>query len=238
MNRLIMFLKHILRHFGLDIVRTHSLQETVLAPLQIQTILDIGANTGEYAKEMRAQFPTATIHSFEPLSDCFQALKAAMGNDTHFIPHNIALGDTDGETTIERSSFHPSSSLLSMAQLHKELYPKSAGLYKEIIQLRTLDSLLPSLTTCPPTLVKIDVQGFEDKVIAGGKTTIAQASIVICETSFVSLYENQPLFDSIYTALRALGFVYYGSAARHYSKRTGTLIYEDAIFIKPDLIRA
>jgi FkbM family methyltransferase len=165
-------------------------------------------------------------------------LKTAMEGDDNFTAHNFALGDSNGETHIERSSFHPSSSLLPMAKLHKELYPKSAGSHSETIQVRTLDSVAASLQIQGPTMVKIDVQGFEDKVIVGGKETIQKASIVITETSFVSLYEGQPLFDDIYRALRELGFVYYGSAARNYSKRTDTLIYEDAIFIKPDLIRA
>ena len=233
-----MFLKHLLRHYHLDIVRTHPLYETILAPLQIKTILDIGANTGAYAKEMRALFPEATIHSFEPLADCFAKLETTMQGDGNFTTHNFALGDTNSDTTIEHSSFHPSSSLLPMAKLHKELYPKSASSQKETIQVRTLDSLLPTLSITGPTLVKLDVQGFEDKVIAGGKEVIRNASIVICETSFVALYEGQPLFDDIYRALSELGFVYYGSTARHYSKRTDTLIYEDAIFIKSELIRA
>lgn len=238
MKKFSMLIKNILRHFGIDIVRAHPFYETVIYPLRIKTILDIGANTGTYAKEIRLNFPDAAIHSFEPLPDCFEKLQNTMFGDTLFTAHNVALGDTNGETIIERSSFHPSSSLLPMADLHKKLYPKSANIHKEKIQVRTLDSFARTLSIIGPTLVKIDVQGFEDKVIEGGKETIAQASIVICEASFVSLYEKQPLFNTIYSALRELGFVYYGSVTRHYSKRTNTLIYEDAIFIKPDLIRA
>jgi FkbM family methyltransferase len=236
--RIGMTIKKLLRKFGYDLISYHPLYETLLAPLQIATILDIGANTGAYAKEMRLLFPQAKIYSFEPLADCFAMLEKAMSADAHFTGYNFALGDSNGETVIERSSFHPSSSLLPMATLHKELYPKSAGSRKETIEVRMLDSVASSLSLSGPTLIKIDVQGFEDKVITGGTDTIRSASIVICETSFVSLYEGQPLFDDIYRALSNLGFRYYGSAARHYSKRTETLIYEDAIFIKPDLIHA
>lgn len=81
-------------------------------------------------------------------------------------------------------------------------------------------------------LVKLDVQGYEDKVLLGGKNVISQAKMLLIETSFTRLYENQPLFDDIYLIVRELGFTYQGSRERHYNKKTGELVYEDAIFIK------
>src|SRR5205807_2367488 len=113
------------------------------------------------SKEMRTLFPKATIYSFEPLADCFTILTKTMKDDSHFTAYNFALGDVSGETIIEHSSFHPSSSLLPMAKLHKELYPKSAQSEKETIQVHTLDSLQPALPIDGPTLIKLDVQGFE-----------------------------------------------------------------------------
>jgi hypothetical protein len=79
-------------------------------------------------------------------------------------------------------------------------------------------------------------KGFEDKVINGGRKTIGKAAVVIVETSFVPLYEKQPLFADIHDLMKNLGFSYYGDAARHYSKDTNKLIYEDSIFIKKDKI--
>jgi hypothetical protein len=60
----------------------------------------------------------------------------------------------------------------------------------------------------------MDVQGFEDRVIAGGLRTLERASVLWVETSFVELYEGQPLFADIHDRLRDLGFEYRGRRCR------------------------
>jgi len=227
-----MAIKKVLRAFGWDIRRYHSLHDTVLKHHDIQTILDIGANDGHWAQEMRSLFPDAQIYAFEPLKDCFERVVARFEGDALFKAFNVALGDNDGSAEIERSSFHPSSSLRPMAKLHKELYPKSASVTREKIAVRRLDSMANELVLKRGVLVKMDVQGFEDKVIIGGKNVFSQAGVVISEVSFVELYENQPLFGDIHDALRELGFSYRGNCAEHFSRLTGEKIYEDSIFVR------
>ena len=227
-----MYLKHLLRKTGFDMRRYHSLYDTLLRHHSITTVLDIGANDGEWSAEMRRLLPQAQVYAFEPLADHHEGLISRFKNDRHFQSFNVALGEKDGEAEIERSSFHPSSSLLPMAALHKELYPKSKETHKEKILIRRLDSIAQELTLTPNILVKMDVQGFEDKVIAGGKETLGKATIVIAETSFVELYKNQPLFGDIHDALRNIGFSYHGNCGEHYSPKTGERIYEDSVFVK------
>jgi len=226
-----MRVKKILRGFGYDIRRYHSLYDTVLKHHDIRTILDIGANDGYWATDIRALLPEAQIYAFEPLRDCFEKLGSKFKNDKNFKSFNFALGDTDGTTEIERSSFHPSSSILTMAQLHKDLYPKSAKITHEQIEIKRLDSIT-DLEIDLGLLVKMDVQGFEDKVISGGRSVLSKADVIIIETSFVTLYENQPLFGDIHDTLRGLGFSYKGNCGEHFSKKTGERIYEDSVFVR------
>lgn len=233
---ILMKIKKFLNKFGYDIKKYHPLMSTTIKPLDIKTIIDIGANDGHYAEDMRQHFPQASIYSFEPLPDCYQTLNKAMAGDANFKSYNIALGDKDGSATIARSSFHPSSSLLPMATLHKKLYPKSAGATPEQITIKRLDDIIDPQSLAKNILIKMDVQGFEDKVIAGGARLIKEAAVVIIETSFVTLYENQPLFDDIYRLMVDLGFSYYGDTARHYSRQTDKLIYEDSVFIKKEIL--
>ena len=119
-----------------------------------------------------------------------------------------------------------------MADLHKKLYPKSAGAERETINMKRLDDMGEELSLGNSLLVKLDVQGYEDKVLRGGKRLLSCAKMLVCEVSFVPLYEQQPLFDDIYAIVRELGFSYAGSRERHYSSQTDELIYEDAIFVK------
>ncbi len=229
---IVMTIKKFLRSCGYDLVRYHSFWDDTAAPRGIKTIVDIGANEGVFAKDMRARFPEAQIISFEPLRDCYEKLTAIMARDEKFCAYNVALGDRRGETIIHRSSSHPSSSLLTMATLHKKLYPNSAGHTEETIQVERLDDVLQDAVPEKPVLVKIDVQGFEENVIKGGAKTIRGADIVLVENSFVTLYEGQKLFGDIHEALRSLGFSYRGRSETHYNPKTGEPIYEDSVFIK------
>lgn len=228
----VMHIKKVLRRFGYDVVRYHSFWDDVAAPRGIKTVLDIGANEGVFARAMRARFPEAEILSFEPLHDCYEKLTAAMAGDQKFRSWNVALGEQGGETTIHRSSSHPSSSLLKMTDLHKKLYPGSAGQAEEAIHIERLDDLMRDMTLEKPMLVKIDVQGFEASVIKGGAHTLENAEIILVENSFTTLYEGQALFGDIHDLLRGLGFSYRGRSETHYNQKTGEPIYEDSVFIK------
>lgn len=227
-----MTIKKLLRKFGYDIVRHHPVYNIALKKYAVETVIDIGANTGQFALDIHQRIPNATIYSFEPLHDTFLTLTENLQAVQNFKAFNVGLGERNETASILRSSFTPSSSLLPMTELHKKLYPKSSGATPEIINIKRLDDMVGSMPITGNLLVKLDVQGYEDKVLRGGKGLISKATILLIETSFVQLYENQPLFDDIYSLVRELGFTYKGSRERHYSKETGELIYEDAIFTK------
>jgi FkbM family methyltransferase len=229
---MMMVIKKFLRRFGYDVRYYFPFWETVVLPRDITTVFDIGANNGEFSKEVFSHIPGARVYAFEPLSDCFATMEKALGTNPHFHGFNIALGDTSGTGTIQRSSFHPSSSLRTMAALHKTLYPKTAGAKTETIQIARLDDVAKDISIEGNLMLKLDVQGFEDKVIAGGTETLKHASLVLIETSFVELYEDQPLFGDIHNQLRDLGFSYHGAAAEHRNPQTGELLYQDSIFIR------
>ncbi|MDE1874953.1 MAG: FkbM family methyltransferase [Patescibacteria group bacterium] len=230
-----MKIKKLANKFGYDVKKHRPFYEDIVMPLGIRTIIDVGANTGRYAHEMRGLFPSARIYSFEPLKECFAELEDEMAGDPLFKAYNIALGETEGEFVIQKSSFHPSSSLLAMSDIHKKLYPKSRHSQPETIRVMRLDDALADEKLEDNILIKMDVQGFEDKVIGGGRATVGRAAIAVIETSYVPLYEGQPLFDDIYRLMTGLGFSYYGDAHRHHDK-TGKLIYEDSVYIKKSLL--
>ncbi len=151
------------------------------------------------------------IYSFEPLPDCFEQLKATLVSALHFRAYNLALGDRAGTMSFERNEYSPSSSFLKIADLHWQAFPYTRHTDPVTVSLRRLDDLSQELVIKEPLLVKIDVQGYEDRVLRGGEATIRRASVIIVETSFEMLYEGQPLFDDIYRTLVAWGFVYDGA---------------------------
>lgn len=205
-----------------------------LKKIGIKTIVDIGANIGQFAEEIRPDLPDAFIYSFEPLKDCYDTLVKAMKDDKKFKAFNIALGDANDEVIMHRSEYSASSSILKMAQSHKDLYPYTKRSTDEKITVRRLDDIKemnPSHLQ-KEILVKIDTQGYEDRVIRGGTEFLKQAKVIIIETSFITLYEKQLLFADIYKMLTDLGFSYKGSLHRKFNVKNGGTLYEDSIFIK------
>lgn len=203
-----------------------------LSKYEIKTVLDIGANTGQFAKEIRMKLPQVKIYSFEPLKDCYEQLVQNMKADGNFKAYDFAVGETNSRQEINRSVYSPSSSLLLMENLHEEMYPHTKGGTKEEIEVKRLDDVFQNFDLEKEILVKIDVQGYEEKVLKGGKNLISKAKIVILENSFAELYKGQALFEQIYDIMKNLGLRYRGRIHQKINPATGEILYEDSIFIK------
>lgn len=201
-----------------------------LKQLNIKSVLDVGANTGQFASKIRGILPDVNIYSFEPLADSYAELVSVTANWERFTAFNFALGSEETETTIYRSESSPSSSILPMCALHKEAFPHTKDFTRQVIRVKPLDRL--NLLLEDNLLVKIDVQGYEEQVIAGGRRTINRAKLAIVETSFEVLYEGQPLFASIYDAFCRMGFAYHGNLEQLRSPLDGNILQADSIFIK------
>ena len=203
-----------------------------LKSLNIQTVLDIGANVGQFATTINAILPQARIYAFEPLPECHAQLRARMRDVPNFSAINLGLGDQSGEITFERNAFTPSSSFLKMNSVHKTAFPYTSDTHSVRVSVECLDTIAATLEITDPLMIKIDVQGYEDRVIRGGEQTIRRALLIIVETSFETLYEGQPLFDDIYRQMVGWGFVYSGSLDQLHHPRRGNVIQADSIFIR------
>ena len=80
-------------------------------------------------------------------------------------------------------------------------------------------------------VIKMDVQGYEDRVIRGGRETFAKAKAVILEVCLDPLYEHQANFKEIMVLLDDLGFHYAGNLDQNCDK-DGHVIFLDAVFVK------
>lgn len=201
----------------------------------IKTVLDVGANVGDFAKLARAVLPDTTIYSLEPLPDCFDVMKNALPGDTRFFPINIAAGSREDTLQFFRSHHTPSSSFLQMEDAHKTAFPESKEGQSTVpldVKVNTLDNIFSDKVLEKNILLKIDVQGFELEVIKGATTVLSLCSIVIIEMSFVKLYKNLPLFHDVYSAMYAHGFKFRGNLAQMLHPQTGEVVQVDALFVK------
>ena len=198
----------------------------------IKTIIDIGANQGQFSEKMRILFPQSKIISFEPLNEAYQILKKNFLNDQNYEIYNIALGSTKGVTEIEKNEYSPSSSLLEMNLAHKNNFNFAINTEKVEIDIDLLDNIIEPSAIIRPALMKIDVQGYEDQVINGSSNTLKNIDIIICEMSYLELYKNQILFDKLYETFISMGFSYHGNLEQLHSPIDNEILQGDAIFIK------
>ena len=201
--------------------------------LGIDTVLDIGANTGQFTRTILSLLPNCKIYSFEPLPDCFEKLQEFANNhDNSVKAFNTGVGDQSGLMQFERNDASPSSSFLKMTDIHKQAFPYTEKSSTVEVKISKLDDICENLDLGISLFIKIDVQGYEDKVLKGGEKTVKKAKLVIVETSFVPLYESQPLFDDIYKVFSEWGFKCIGMIDQLSDPMTGQILQGDAIFIK------
>jgi FkbM family methyltransferase len=219
---------------GMIVDTYYQLNQPWFHKLNIDTVIDIGANVGKTVITFNKLLPNAHIYAFEPLPDCYEILCRKIAKLPNCDPFNLALGTESSEILMNKSSYLPSSSILEMDKSHSDAFPFTSGSEAVKIKIVPLDSM--SLEIGNSLLIKLDVQGYEDRVIDGGMKVFSQANIVILEISYKTLYKDQVLFDGIYTRMKNLGFVLAGTLGNLKDPITGSILEADAIFIKSHLI--
>jgi FkbM family methyltransferase len=201
----------------------------------IRTVIDVGANTGQFSRNISGFFPSARFYCFEPLPDPFAELSAwAKTQKGRVMCFNLAIGDEDGATEMFVHENHtPSSSLLATTKLTEKYYPFTKEQRRVSVMQTTLDAALAEIRNelTSEILIKLDVQGYEDRVIAGGVKTFSQASACVVEVSLDTLYEGQAGFEHLLTMLDDIGYRYRGNLDQTYGE-DGHCIFLDAVFLR------
>ncbi len=227
-------------NFGLDIKRFRNNETTagrishMLAANDIDLVLDIGANTGQYASSLRQNGYANEIISFEPLSIAWETISALSKNDANWkIYERCAIGKEFEFSQINISSNSVSSSLLDMLDTHLSAAPTSEYIGSEKVNIITLDSLHDELNLANRNFfVKIDTQGSEEAVIAGGKLSLMKASGIQIELSLVPLYNGQKLFFELLNILKSFGFELWSIFPGFTAEKNGRMLQVDAVLFK------
>jgi len=217
---------------GAGLAMFRRLNRPWLRELDIRTVLDVGANVGQFSLVIHEIFPAARIYAFEPLPECYETLCRRMSGVQTFRAFNCALGRVRGRVEFFRSAFSQASSALPMRPLHVEAFPYTKETEHITVNMMRLDDLAEELVIEGPMLCKLDVQGYEEGVIRGGGRLIGQAKVVIVEVSYRQLYESQPLFHEVYSLMVSLGFGYQGNLDEFRNPTDKSVLQTDAVFIK------
>lgn len=225
------------RRRGYDLVRyrpeSHFLarKSRLLKSFGIATVLDVGANVGQYGRMLREIGYRGRLVSFEPLSSAYGVLRSVADKDGAWQALNFALGDADGRATINIAGNSLSSSILPMTPVHHRASPESEYVGGEEVEVRRLDSLLDRL--CPDKqgiLLKIDAQGYEKKIVQGAEKSLALIDTVEMELSLIPLYDGQALLGEMCEMLFARHYQWVSIEPVFSDSVTGQLLQIDGMF--------
>ena len=233
-------IKATLRSIGLDLRRLtpgSNPSAQLLAALnhvQACTVFDIGANIGQFAKELRSVGFAGKIISFDPLTSAHAKLRDSAQDDPNWLIHpRAAVGDHDGEVEINIAGNSVSSSVLPMLEAHSSAAAGSAYVASERAPLIRLDTVAKQyLNTDSRPFIKVDTQGFEWQVLDGASETLKRAHGISLELSLVPLYEGQRLWREVIDRMEKERFTLWAIQEGFTDSRTGRSLQVDGIFLR------
>jgi FkbM family methyltransferase len=204
---------------------------------QVDAVLDVGANSGQYAMGLRKRGYKGRIVSFEPLAGPFSDLQNNAAKDPLWDCRRYALGDVDGTISINvAGNSGESSSVLPMLKSHQDVFPAANYVGAEEVPIHRLDAVVPEvLRPADRIFLKIDVQGFEKQVLAGSRSTVSdRCAGMQLELSFLPLYEGGMLIREALDLAYSMGFTLTGMLPCFTDIRNGRMLQADGIFFRED----
>ncbi|WP_164934400.1 FkbM family methyltransferase [Bradyrhizobium zhanjiangense] len=187
-----------------------------------RTIVDIGANVGQFALFAREQYPKAKVFSFEPLEDCWDTFNSIFESDPNVQLYRCGVGPADTQAAMNVTNENDSSSILPPAAAQVEVFGTKVNTTKKV-ELRRLTTLLREDQIAFPALLKIDVQGFELDVLRGCEELLSSFDTLYVEASYVELYRGQALVGEVIDFLGHRGFEIRGVFNQHVDPTRGPL---------------
>jgi FkbM family methyltransferase len=198
----------------------------------IDRVLDVGANIGQYALELRTDLAyEGPIVSFEPMRSAFEALQMAARSDRKWDVRNYGIGAHDQVMTLNVAGNSASSSILPMLAKHADAAPQSKYIGTEDVTVRRLDSVIDEVGGGSRNMfLKVDVQGYESEVISGATRSLSGIPLVQLELSLVPLYGGQLLLPEMVLLMRERGYELIGVEPGFADSSSGRLLQVDGLF--------
>jgi FkbM family methyltransferase len=219
--------------FGYEIRRKQPQQaESVLLRVNFATILDVGANTGQFSSAVLSSHPDATVHAFEPIPDCFAVLQGRFEGNSKFQAHNVAISDSNTVAEFEVNESSASSSLLPLDDTHKQMYPGARVVRTISVNTTTLDRWADNRILKRPLLLKLDVQGNELKVLRGAGGVLPGVDYLLTEINIGAMYKGQPSFQEIHDTLCSFGLEFIDFFPEKRDPNSLRCLFGDALFAR------
>ncbi len=232
--------KKIAKKLGIDLRAYHpSRSESarlgrLLDHYGIDLVLDVGANSGQFVQYLRYVGYLGRFVCFEPLSAPYAQLEQLAAQDSRIVcATRMAIGDMDGEITVNVAANLESSSVLKVLDRHLDAEPLARTVGYETVPLRKLDTVTDNyLPNSSKPFLKIDVQGYEPQVLAGAVDLLPKIAGLHLELSLTPLYEGERGFREMIDLVEQEGFTLHDLNPCYSDSITGRTYQVDALFFR------
>jgi FkbM family methyltransferase len=211
----------------------------LLRELRVNCVIDVGANTGQYARGIRQRGYQGRIASFEPVTETLVELRAKAAGDPDWHVYPMALGDEDTTTEILATPGKTLSSLLPATDFGKDFNAKLADPVRQQVEVRRLDGLLDEIIAGiaePRVFLKMDTQGFDLPAFHGAGTRIDEIIGMQSEVACVPIYEGMARLPEQIGEYESKGFEVAGMFLVSRHKPTLRVIEFDVTMVRPDSV--
>ncbi len=211
----------------------------VLRELEINCVLDVGANVGQYAQLLRREGYAGRIVSFEPVPALADELRRTAEGDPNWSVMQCALGEADEEAEI---NVRPGSmsSLLPSSDFGKAWSGRLREAETQAISVRRLDGLFAEAVEGiddPRVYLKLDTQGFDLQAFAGAGECLKQIAGLQSEVSCVPIYDDMPRLPEQIATYEAEGFEITGMFPVTRHRSTLRVIEFDVTMVRAEAVR-
>lgn len=241
-------IKKILNFLGFSLVKINketknidfnNLLKKKISPNPI--IFDVGGNSGQSIEKFKQIFKNPIIHSFEPIESEFKKMKEKFGNDEKIYLNNFALGEKDElkefyiTAKSSNSSFNKIKKNTNWLKKRKKEYLENSEDFvtkKENVKITTIDNYCLDKKIDRIDLIKIDTQGYEDKVLQGCKISFEKEKVraVITEIMFDNVYEKYFSFSDIEKHVLPYNFRMVGIDLSNNNLFSGLVFFADVYY--------
>jgi len=235
-------LRNILRRMGRDITRYPPEDRgrrnllAIMGRFNVNLVLDVGANVGQYASQLRQAGYRGRIVSFEPVSTAHAELaRTAAADPGWLVAPQMALGSEDGRIAIQISNRTDMSSILPIREETLVALPKSYNVGCEEVPVARLDRIFDEYAGAGDRpFLKVDTQGFERQVLVGATGVLDRLAGIQLEMSLQPLYSGEAGYLELIAYLDERGFEPALILPGYFSKQLGRQLQIDGVFVRSE----
>jgi FkbM family methyltransferase len=200
---------------------------------RLRTVFDVGANIGQTTRQIKARFPAARVHAFEPIGATFETLRSNVDHLEGVTPHRLALSDRPGQVMMTAAPDSPLN--------HFVEEPTAADAHVTAVEAETIDRFCEAQGITDIDLLKVDAEGADLKVLQGAERLLRdrRVALVFAEVGFDRSDRGHVHLSLLFERLAATGleaYAFYDYCRLQppaYEQEGLGLVFANVLFVSP-----